>query len=97
MKNMIKIIFAPVIITALLSVAMIMIVLMQQVLQANNSYVKFSDGLLIENTKNYSVIGAEGVFQTDIKGSLIYDSIKNPLANTFSDLLMVGLTIAILR
>ena len=76
---------------------MIMIVLMQQVLQANNSDIKFSDGRLIKNTENYSTIEAEGVFTTDIKGSLIYDSAKNSLANTFSDLIMVGLTIAILR
>lgn len=96
MKNIFKLIFAPVIISGLLSVAMIMIVLMQQVLQANNSYVKFSDGLLIENTKNNSIIWAEGIFQTDIKWSVIYDSIKNPLANTFSDLLMLWITLAIL-
>ena len=94
--NILKLIFAPVVITWLLSIALIVIVLMQQVLQSNNSYIDFADGVYISTLQDKnSRIWVNGIFQTDIQWELL--SVKENVANTFSDLIMWGMTLAILR
>lgn len=94
--NILKLIFAPVVITWLLSIALIVIVLMQQVLQSNNSYIDFTDGVYISTLQDKnSRIWVNGIFQTDIQWELL--SVKENVANTFSDLIMWGMTLAILR
>jgi hypothetical protein len=94
--NILKLIFAPVVITWLLSIALIVIVLMQQVLQSNNNYIDFTDGVYISTLQDKnSRIWVNGIFQTDIQWELL--SVKENVANTFSDLIMWGMTLAILR
>lgn len=95
--NIIKLIFAPVIATWLLSISLIVIVIMQQVLQSNNSYIQFEDGMTITSNKDGASIGSEWIFKTDIMGEIIPSRIKGEAVDTFSWLLMLMMTLAILR
>lgn len=91
--NMIRIIFAPVVVVWLLSIVMIVVVLVQQLLQSNNSYVQIGDTITIQQKANdISSLWSEWVFMTEVQWNVLY----NETANTFSDLLLLWITLVLL-
>lgn len=97
LDNIIKIVFAPVIITGLMGIAMIVVVLMQQVLQTKwNTTIDFHDGIHVTSDSKTSSIMIDGIMETSIQGDLLRGA-WDTLWNFFSDLILLAITLAILR
>ncbi len=96
-ENVIKIIFAPVVSTALIGILLILVVTMDSVIQSNN--ISINDTISVKQESNgASTIAGMNMFSTTIEWDLFGDSNNGDrVKNVFSDLLMFAITIGLLR
>lgn len=93
--NIIKSIFAPVIAVGLMSIGLIVIVIMQGFLQSSQTAVSI-DNINLQSSQDGSSIGVDGIFNTTIQGDIFEKKDGNAIKNTFTDILMIILTLFIL-
>lgn len=98
LTNVIKLVFAPAVSTALIGILLILVVTMDSVLQSNSNRLTINETIGIQKEANgASTIAWMNMFSTTIEGDLFGDgSIIDSTKNTFSDLLMFIFTIGLL-
>lgn len=98
-SNVIKLIFAPAVSTALIGILLILVVTMDDVLQSNGNRLTVNETVSIQKESNgASTIAGMNMFSTTIEGDLFGNgSIIDSTKNIFSDLLMFLFTGGLLR